>query len=65
VYEKAELSVYEVGHDKANMHSIHGAHDMTTEAAVTKLMWVLGDRERRTQLLTKSLCHEMIDPEER
>ena len=65
VYEKADLSVYEVGHDMLNITNIHGAHDMTTEAAVTKLMWVLGDRERRARLLTKSLCHEMIDPDER
>ena len=60
VYEKADFSVYEVGHDVPDGRNIHGAHDMTTEAAVTKLMWVLGDRERRMRLITSSLCHEMI-----
>ncbi len=60
VYEKADFSIYEVGHDVPDGRNIHGAHDMTTEAAVTKLMWILGDRERRMKLITRSLCHEMI-----
>ena len=64
VYEKADFSIYEVGHDVLDSRNIHGAHDMTTEAAVTKLMWVLGDRARRKKLITKCLCHEMVSEEE-
>lgn len=58
LYEKADFSIYEVGRNVLR-EGIFGAQDMTTEAALTKLMWVLGDREHRLPLLTKSLCHEM------
>ena len=37
---------------------------MTTEAALTKLMWVLGDRESRLPLLTRCLAQEMVQAEE-
>lgn len=58
-YEKADFSIYEVGHGMLTTDSLYGAHDMTTEAAVTKLMWVLGDTARRKQLLTRCIAHEM------
>ena len=58
-YEKADFSIYEVGRGILNADRVYGAHDMTTEAAVTKLMWVLGDAERRRPLLTKCIAHEM------
>jgi len=59
LYEKADFSLYEVGRHVLQS-CIYGAHDMTTEAAVTKLMWVLGDRESRLPLLTQCLAQEMI-----
>ncbi|MDI9520339.1 MAG: asparaginase [Bacillota bacterium] len=58
LYEKADFNIYEVGRGFQTM-GIYGAHDMTTEAAVTKLMWALGDIEERRPYLTRCLAHEM------
>ncbi len=58
LYEKADFTIYEVGRGMIR-GGIYGAHDMTTEAAVTKLMWALGDLDGRRQLLTRCLAHEM------
>ena len=58
LYEKADFTIYEVGRGFQG-GGIYGAHDMTTEAAVTKLMWALGDLNNRRHLLTRCLAHEM------
>ena len=34
---------------------------MTTEAAVCKLMWALGDPDSRLPLLQRSLCGEITE----
>jgi L-asparaginase len=59
LYEKADFTIYEVGRGFMEQN-IYGAHDMTTEAAVTKLMWALGDIDNRRPLLTRCLSHEMF-----
>lgn len=58
MYEKADFSLYEVGRNVLSPR-VFSARDMTTEAAVCKLMWVLGDPENRIPLLEVSLCGEM------
>ncbi len=59
LYEKADFTIYEVGRGFKDQN-IYGAHDMTTEAAVTKLMWALGDIENRRSLLTRCLSYEIF-----
>ena len=44
LYEKANLSVYEVGRGLMKDYILNG-RDMTTEAAVCKMMWALGQEE--------------------
>ena len=60
MYEKANFSLYEVGRNVLSQR-VFSARDMTTEAAVAKLMWVLGDEEHRLPLLSHSLCGEMSE----
>ena len=57
MYEKADLSIYEVGNRMLSAQVISG-QDMTTEAAVTKMMWALAQEEPE-KLLNENLCGEM------
>lgn len=57
MYEKADLSIYEVGTQLLKTDVISGL-DMTTEAAVTKMMWALA-QENTDDLLSRNLCGEV------
>lgn len=55
-FEVSDLSVYEVG-EKALQAGIIPGYDMTSETAVTKLMWVLGHTKNMDQI-KKMMLHD-------
>lgn len=48
--EGSDLSIYEVGRLAKNLPGVLEARDMTPEAVVTKLMWVLGQAENPAEV---------------
>lgn len=63
--EGSDLGVYHVGHRLKNDLGVLEAYDMTTEAVVAKLMWILGqtrDREEVERLFYIPIARDILWP---
>ncbi len=63
VMEGSDLATYEVGFEAMERYDLLQAHDMTTEAVVTKLMWLLGmglSGEELKEAFYKPVAMDMI-----
>ena len=49
-YEGSDMGVYEVGRRIKERYDVLEAHNMTLEAVVTKLMWILGETSDREEI---------------
>ena len=61
LYDSSDLRVYQVGNKMLELGVIQG-RDMTSEAAMTKLMWAIGqgmDQEEIARLFTQNLAGEI------
>lgn len=59
------MSVYEVGKSVKNKFGLLETYDMTLEAAVTKLMWILSlthDRDEVRRLFYKPVNYDILYP---
>lgn len=62
-YEGTDMTVYEVGKKYKTQLDILEGHNMTTEAVVTKLMWLLGqtkDYEKIKELFVETIDKDII-----
>ena len=61
--EGSDLSVYRVGNILKNSLNVLEAHDMTSEAVLAKLMWVLGETnsfDRAMELFYRQVHHDIL-----
>ena len=61
--EGSDLSVYEVGHRLKSNRRVLEAYDMTSEAALAKIMWILGqtrDADEVARLCYTPVAHDIL-----
>ena len=61
--EGSDLSVYEVGHRLKSNRRVLEAYDMTSEAALAKIMWILGqtkDADEVARLFYTPVAHDLL-----
>lgn len=61
--EGSDMAIYQVGARIKEKYEVLEAYDMTLEAVVTKLMWILGktsDREEIQRLFYRSVGYDMV-----
>ena len=61
--EGSDLSVYEVGHRLKSNPRVLEAYDMTSEAALAKIMWILGrtkDADEVARLFYTPVAHDIL-----
>lgn len=64
-YEGSDMEVYQVGQQVKELYPVLEAYNMTMEAAVTKLMWALGQgggREEIRQRFCRAVQRDVIRP---
>ena len=65
--EGSDVGAYHVGHALKNKLGVLEAYDMTTEAVVAKLMWILGqthDRNEVERLFYTPIAKDILWPTE-
>ena len=66
IYEGSDISVYRSGHVAKQEFGIMESYDMTMEATVTKLMWILGqtkDPAKVQTLFYTRIANDMLSQE--
>ena len=61
--EGSNMSVYEVGQKIKNAFGLIESYDMTMEATVTKLMWILGqtkDHDKVREMFYETINHDIL-----